>query len=64
MNLATKGIYNRAALGNNEAVTVILLGALAKGVLGSDQVFLPGGNVAISKMPSTVERTRQAVNQQ
>jgi hypothetical protein len=38
--------------------------ALAKGVLGSEKAFLPGGNEAISKMPSTVERTSQAVNQQ
>lgn len=43
---------------------VILLGALAKESLLLGQAFLLGGKDAISKMPSTVERTRQAVNQQ
>jgi hypothetical protein len=64
MNPATNSIYKRPALGNNEYVTVILLGALAKGAPCLGQAFLLGGNEAISNLPSTVERTSQAVNQQ
>jgi len=64
MNLATNTIYKRSALGNNVGVSVILLGAYFKGAPELGQADLLGGNEAISNLPSTVERTRQAVNQQ
>ncbi len=64
MNLATNTIYNRSALGNNVGVSVILLGAFFKGAPEFGQANLPGGKEAISNLPNTVERTRQAVNQQ
>ena len=60
----TNHVYKRATLRNNEWVTVILLGALAKGAPCLGQAYLLGGKEAISNLPSTVERTRQAVNQQ
>jgi len=44
-------------------VTVILLGVLAKGVLGSED-FWGKATTPSQKCPNTVERTRQAVNQQ
>ena len=59
----TNPVYKQRTLRNNEWVTVILLGALAKGVLSSVNFYKVAMKL-YQKCPGTVERTRQAVNQQ